>query len=137
MCRAAPIVYVRMSPARSSCQEATKYGASPGSMATYAARIRFIPMMNVAPSTLALCTRTPVRVPSTRTADASPIDKTSKAIPKPTPCAFCRVFRARVLSRTAAKFRLEDSSISAVAEPVRLLSPGATEDYLRAWGILS
>jgi hypothetical protein len=47
MCRAAPIVYVRMSPARSSCQEATKYGASPGSMATYAARIRFIPMMNV------------------------------------------------------------------------------------------
>jgi hypothetical protein len=83
------------------------------------------PMMSVASSTLALCTRTPVRIPSTRTADASPIDKTSKAVPKPTPCAFCRVFRARVLSRTAAKFRLEDSSISAVAEPVRLLSPGA------------
>jgi hypothetical protein len=37
----------------------------------------------------------------------------------------CRVFRPRVLSRTAVKFRLEDSSISAVTQPVKSLSLGA------------
>jgi hypothetical protein len=40
------------------------------------------------------------------------------------PDGFCRVFRHQVLSRTAVKFRLEDSSIS-VAQLVKSLSPGA------------
>ena len=45
-----------------------------------------MPKMMAASSLLALCTRTPVRVPKARMAEVSPMERTWKATPNPVAC---------------------------------------------------